>query len=287
MTIYNLSMTEEKLKRWREEGRGTGEGADYLGWLTVHDINSQGNKHRFRESLHGRVCHWFSDAEYEVGMVFNACPYTTELLDQVALDFDETRAIAADAGIEYPRDPVTRVEIVMTTDIVAKVQTAAGVVKMPRSVKKPSAFGNFNDIEHAEIERRYWTARGWQWKFASNDPRVLPPALLTNVKLLEPHRFMHEDAHPYDGFIEDNAREMLRALMTKRVSQTLGEFCTALDAHRGLDAGRALKLAYYLISRHELRADLSGLRLDRQDILDIRSRTVEWHQSGQAERGAA
>jgi len=280
-------MTKEKLQRWREEGRGTGEGANYKGWLTVHDINSQGNKHRFRESIHGRVCHWFSDVEWEVGMVFNASPYATELLDQVALDFDETRAIAADAGIDYPKDPVTREEIVMTTDIVATIQTGAAPVKLPRSVKKPSAFGSFNDIEHAEIERRYWAARGWQWKFASNDPRVLPPALLTNVKLLEPHRFMHEDAHPYEGFIEDNAREMLHALMAKRATQTLGEFCSGIDAHRGLDSGRALKLAYYLIGRHELRADLCGLRLDRQDVLDIRGRTVAWHQANQGERGAA
>ncbi len=287
MTVHNTSTTEEKLQRWHEEGRGTGQGADYKGWLTVHDINSRGNKHRFRESLHGRVCHWFSDVEWEVGLVFNASPDTEELLDQVMLDLDETRAIAADLGIEYPRDPVTRVEVVMTTDIVATLRTGNGPMKMPRSIKLPSAFGSFNDIEHAEIERRYWANRGWQWKFASNDPRVLPSALLTNLKLIEPHRFMHEDAHPYDGFIEDNAREMLRALMAKRVAQTLDDFCSGIDAQRGLEEGRALKLAYYLISRHELRADLCGPRLDRQDILDIRQRTLEWHQNNQADRGAA
>src|SRR5262249_42710756 len=43
-------------------GRGRGEAADYLPWLTVQEVHSKGTSHRFTSPF-GRTHHLFSDLE--------------------------------------------------------------------------------------------------------------------------------------------------------------------------------------------------------------------------------
>ncbi len=42
----NYKITETKIKRWIEDGRGRVRGKDYKPWLTVRDVQSAGKSHR-------------------------------------------------------------------------------------------------------------------------------------------------------------------------------------------------------------------------------------------------
>jgi hypothetical protein len=77
------------------------------------------------------------------------------------LSIGSTRLIAAEMGVRHPRDPHTRVDIVMTTDLVVKF---IGGVLRPIACKALEDLGNRRTRDKLEIERRYWKLLGHDWK---------------------------------------------------------------------------------------------------------------------------
>ena len=280
-------MTEDLRAKWTAEGRGTGSGASYKTWLKTTDVNSRGNRHRKRERIHARICNWMSDVEYDIAKAYQCSAYVTELLDQFPLPLDLTRRVARELAVDHPRDPTTGVDINITTDIVLKVIGQKGEVVAPRSVKPEKDLVVFNQLEHAEIERRAWLEMGGELKFASNSPECLSPALLANANELELHAWMHQDIQPYQGYMEDMSAHLLRAIVSARHSKPLLQQCLDVDHQTGQPEGSTLKVAYHLIGRHEIRVDLAGAPMREQNILDIQSLTLAWHNDTGALRGAA
>ena len=74
-----------------------------------------------------------------------------DIREQFPLYRDLTRVVAAEMEIRHPRDPHSRVDIVMTTDLLL---TCADRTVTAVSCKSSSDFGA-RTLEKLEIERRY------------------------------------------------------------------------------------------------------------------------------------
>lgn len=177
------------MARWIAAGRGTGTGASWNPWLHPGDVPQyQSNLERFICSGTGRVAVHFSTFECDVRACYEYARGYRGCDEQFPLDRERTRAIARRLGIDHPRDPNSRIDIVITTDLVVHLERPDGQrIRLPRSCKTTADIAIFNHAEHAEIERRYWEEEGEQWKLVLDTQ--LSRTSIENIHLLRPHRF--------------------------------------------------------------------------------------------------
>lgn len=273
MRIYPL--TEAKRARWEKEGRGTGEDADYLSWLRYEDVASKGDKHRLLEGDYGRLCALFSNVERRLFLYLDASFAVKGLYDQVKLDLAKTRQIAADLGIQHPRDPQSGVDITMTTDLRAKVLTDTGPVWMPFSCKYFADVGDFNSAEHMQIERVYWQQEGETLRVVTDNSHCIPDVVNQNLEQLHPHRLLHRELLAGGLTLEERTAITLRAVLAASKSQPLNEFAIQMAVHYGLSTADWMAQIYYLVYLRLLRADLFSGDLRQQDVLGIARATQQ------------
>ena len=269
--------SEEKFDRWTKEGRGTGTKADYLSWLTEADLPARfGHKTRYICAVTGRRGIAFSTTESRARLYYEAVAGVEDIREQFPLDREITRSIAKELGIDHPRDPASKVDIVMTTDLVISYRMPNGdLVEMPRSCKMDNKLDDFNQAEHAEIERRYWLLKKSNWRFVTNSERCMPPQLIANLTLLLQWRFPPEAAvQPFAGHFDGLCERLVSAVLSYRGAATLAAFGSQYQADCGLGPGEAVSALLHLIFRHRLRADLAGSPLMDQRVTDIGAATL-------------
>jgi len=147
---------EQRLARFKKEGRGEGHGIDYKPWLTIQDVPSKGRSSRIPSSKTPREHHLLSDNERGIFLLLDWSDNVVDVREQFPLDRDITRRIAKEMGVAHPMDPRTRTDIVMTTDFLVDKRVGNKIIEIARSVKSKTDLDDPRTIEKQEIERRYW-----------------------------------------------------------------------------------------------------------------------------------
>ncbi|GIO69980.1 TnsA endonuclease N-terminal domain-containing protein [Paenibacillus cookii] len=132
MAKRKRQFTEAKIERMIQEGRGQGSGKDYLPWLTIQDVPSEGRATRGVGWTTGRRHQLLSDIERDYFYLLDYCDDVTDIREQFPLlPLEETQMIAEKIGVEHPKDPKTGIPVVMTTDflITYRDKTLARTVK--------------------------------------------------------------------------------------------------------------------------------------------------------------
>ena len=250
MARSRYEFDEAKIAKRLKEGRGAGAGVTYLPWLTVQDVPSKGRSHRFVGRVTGRKHHLLSDLELRALLIYDWSDAVTDIREQFPLDRDDTRRIASTMGVAHPIDGRSKVDLVMTTDIVIDFATPEGVVTVARAVKPSSELEKARTLEKLEIERRYWAERGIDWGIVTE--RELPEGLCRNLGRLAGYRSIDEGAFP--GIVDRIDREHSAWTHT-----SLREFCTAMDARFALETGRTLEIVLHLLATKVWGADLNEM----------------------------
>jgi len=163
-------ITEADVARWISQGFGQGEGRGYKPWFTVRDVPSRGRSHRPPCFKSARELHLLSDREMAFFLYAQFSPLVAGISEQIALlPRESTEQIADALGVRHPRYFGSRVNQVMTTDFLLKLRTEIhGYRYIAISVKPSDALlptdKNRRTLELQEIERRYWVARGIEWR---------------------------------------------------------------------------------------------------------------------------
>lgn len=264
MAFRIYPFTEKKLEKWIKEGRGQGLGASYVPWLQEGDVpTAMGAKSRGTCSKSGRRTIVFSDVEHYARHYYEAKAIVIGIEEQFPLDRATTRRIARSLGIVHPRDPRSGVDIVMTTDLVVRyIGPDGSSVRAPRSCKSHSSLGDFNDAEHAEIERRYWAEEGEQWRLLVDGDVGMTPVLKENLDLLFAYRFVPEG--PQAGLFDLQCSEVIFAMESSRHPHSLEDLCRELDSRRGYVNGSSMRAALFLVHKQVLFVDLH-----QQPLLDV------------------
>lgn len=264
--------TELVYERWTKEGRGTGEGAAYKPWLQPGDVPTNvGNMVRFVCAKSGRSGVSFSMGEDDARLYYETKAVVKAIYEQFPLDRERTRRIARQMGVAHPADPHTKVDTVMTTDLVIHGVSADGArLVLPRSFKPESRLHVYNNAEHAEIERRYWAEEGEVWKFLTDSQACTPAVLRENLYLLKPFRFELED-QPWEGYWPWLLENVATQTRKHGGSASFDAWCGELDHKLGIREQHSRYALCYLVHRQQIRFDLASAPLQQfpVELLEI------------------
>lgn len=242
--------TEHGIAKRHREGRGQGEGANYVPWFLVREFSSRGYRTVTWSTKFLRKIHLFSMLEWWVFLLLEWNPAVISLKEQLPLDRKITREIAAMQGIKrHPR--VGKVDVVMTTDFLVVVRSPEGDRKLAIAVKWLKDLRNRRVIEKLEIERAYHAAHDTEFKIMTE--RDISRELVKNLdyirQVLRPGSLL--DIPTATVMAADTV--MRPHLGLKTWARTCEDSDKALD----LKPGTAARIARYQIATRTWPVDLT------------------------------
>ncbi|HEX8513683.1 MAG TPA: TnsA endonuclease N-terminal domain-containing protein [Allosphingosinicella sp.] len=186
--------SEEEIARRYAQGRGQGDLADYHPWLDFYDLSSTGLAARLPSAKTGRLHHLMSGIEIGAFLELIHSPGVIDIQEQYALDREDTRAIAAELGIRHPVYPGTKVDVVMTTDLVVLRLEGDVVRRYARAVKPASKLEDLRILEKLEIERRFWALRDEDWAIITDQEQS--QRRRASLEWMHAKEVLHEESEP-------------------------------------------------------------------------------------------
>lgn len=246
------AVTPAKTLRWAAEGRGTGEGAAYKPWLTVHDVPSKGLRARAWSAKMRRIVHLLSRLEYYFFLILEHDPAVLDILEQYALALQKTKAIARRLGIVHPWDRKTGCLVPMSTDFVYLKIVDGRPRRFARNLKYRRDLARQRTIEKITIEQAYWEAeQGVDYGIVTE--REIPRDLIRNLE------WLHDALRPdYLNGLEEVVPKV-EAFLRSRVEAEdtpLADLADQADRKFGLENGSSLAIAKWLLAHQQWRTDL-------------------------------
>lgn len=264
------SRTTASIARKLDEGRGTGHGSAYRPWLTVQEVRSNGYVSRIVGWKTKRQHEFFSNIETDYFYLLEWSKSVIDIREQFPLlPLEETLAIAGECGYEHPKDPKTKVPIVMTTDF--RISGVDGITRREyaRTIKPQEMLSSRRVLEKFEIERRYWNRRGVTWGIVTEND--IPKGLVRNVQWVHCYNDRSAVAH-----VSPNVCEAIAGMVVEflDIGNSLSDAALAADDRLGLAAGTSLSVARHLIATREWHVDMERLIQPAQPlkILNVKSR---------------
>jgi hypothetical protein len=270
--------TEERIERWKREGRGTGTFDTWNPWLHIGDFSSKGKVSRDPVTgPGGRLVHVLSAGERWMYLNYSFRPNVEGLQEQFPLDRDETLALANALNIAHPRDPESRVDIVMTTDLLVTYRVGGHLRQMALSAKPIYQLPSHNVAEHSELERRYWERRGIAWRYVTDSEKCIPSTLKANLELLYINRALDLQAEPlgYEGSLVHVCDVVRRGVLHCTASMGLEDFCVQLNREHRWPPGVAIRAALHLIASAQLSCEFARSYLPRLPVIAIKESSRE------------
>lgn len=245
MAKRNRTTDENTIQKRIRRKKGEGRGANYLPWLTVQDVPSQGLATRIRGHKTKRIHHLLSKLETDFFCLMEMSPQVIDIREQYPLlPLEETQTIANICGIRHPTDPKKQRSIVMTTDFLITCLWQGKQVEIARTLKYSQDLASKRTLEKLEIERRYWQSRQIDWGIVTE--KELSPILVQNCRLLRDYLEL-----PEEGLGEQETKMILEVLMQKIECNKhipLRQVALECDCGLGLAKGTSLAMAYHLIA---------------------------------------
>lgn len=251
MAKRRFEMTEKKITRFVREGRGTGDGIDYKGWLTVHDLSSLGRSTRMLGRHNRRVHHLFSDIERGAFLEHDWRDDVIDIKEQFPLDRGATRVIAASMGVRHPRVPGGGIEVVMSTDLLVSFKDGT---HLALACKSKDDLAKPRTCEKLEIERRYWNLLGTRWGIWTESSTTR----IRTENLAYLHEYVDADEQHWlaPGYWVGRAAAFLALLARSDPDRPFAVFAAAFDGIEGFGPGDAVATMRYLACRKAIVFDL-------------------------------
>lgn len=142
---------------------------------------SRGRAHRVFGHTCQRTHHLLSDLELAVFLILEWRESTIDIREQFPLRFEETQALAVDAGIKHPQ--VQGIDQIMSSDFL--VNTAdPKCSKFALQAKYAKDLNDPRTVEKLELERRYWQSKDVPWQIVTE--QEIPPVVFQNINWLYP-----------------------------------------------------------------------------------------------------
>lgn len=157
----------------------------YKPFFYIRDIPSDGRSTALEGFKIPRTHHYFSDVEYHYHLLAEYSDLVLEIREQYALlPSEETRHIAAQLGINHPIYSATRVQRVLTSDLVLSVKKHDEIVLVVLCCKVASDVDPSNPdaartLEKVLLEKVYWEARNAEWRLVTD--KMLPENKVHNL----------------------------------------------------------------------------------------------------------
>lgn len=254
MGKYKYQWNEQKLKKFKKEGRGIGQGVDYTPWLKVQDVPSIGRSSKSPGWKSKRIHHFLSDHEMRYFYLLEWSDYVIDIREQYPLlDIEDALDIAKNMGIKYPIDKESGTPYILTTDFMVTVDYGGKVFDIARTIKPSIELSKKRVLEKFEIERRYWTKRGVDWGIVTE--KEISKIMAANIEWIY-------TAYYLEPTFELDLSDLLIIASNLKINlsnteESITNVTTKLDKEMNLDAGTSLYLFKHLVSRKEILMDMS------------------------------
>ena len=224
----------------------------YRPYITVRKVNTIGRRHWGFCPIQHREEHLLSDGEFRIKTKLIWQPGTFKVLEQYALDINETLDIAVDKNYIHPRNWKTCEAYVMTTDFVVhryrknkptEVEIIAYTFKYWNQIYKTLPDGTvvnkrMRTWQKFAIEEEYWRRRGVTYRVVTE--RDATKEEFWNIRLAEQARDIEVSRDEILIFIE-HFIESWQNRFRARLEQHLETVASAL----GISFVRAKQLFFY------------------------------------------
>lgn len=255
MAKHRYGFDEAKIARFYKEGRGDGHGKDYQPWLTIQDVPSLGRVTRVHSFKTDRAHHCLSDLETGLFHLLDWSECVSDIREQFPLNRDITREIARQMGIEHPRDPHSRADLVMTTDFLVDVRRATQVGSLPYSVKPASELEDSRTLDKLELERRYWALKKIPWFLVTD--RDLPERRILNLEWLHEMRSLDQLQVNHPDYWKDRCHRFIGELSRAR-GGLIQDLFLHLELRCGFAVGEPLTVLRHLAANKQIGLDLDA-----------------------------
>jgi hypothetical protein len=145
LDLYIPPKTLKRFNAWKSDIRQNG----YRSYLTVRQVNKVGRRHWLFCQKQRRQAHLLSDGELRMYTKLLWQPGCIKVMEQFALDIDETLDIAVAANLIHPRNWQTYEAYVMTTDFVVQQHDVANPSKIVTIAYTFKYFGQIYEVNAA------------------------------------------------------------------------------------------------------------------------------------------
>lgn len=274
MAKRKRAFTKRTYERWLKQGRGTGEGINYKPWLRIQDVASFGLCHRimsvwttFRET------YLMSNLERDWFFCFDWMLRVVDLQEQYPLRLEDTLDIAAECGVDHPREYRTkeRHPIVLTTDLLLTIVTKNGTtVLQPVTVKYANQLANLRTLEKFEIENRYYRRRGLELMIATEQD--LRFEMARNIELIRGRVNISDRVPLAPGQILTIAETLTDRVLNEDLP--LRVITSESDRQYNLAKGSCLAIVYHLLANRYWKINMLE-RINPGYRLILRGQSIE------------
>lgn len=270
MAKRNRQFTDEKYEKWLKEKRGQGRGKEYKPWLTIQDVPSSGMEIRLKGTKIERQYDFFSNHEKNYYFILEFADHVEDIQEQYPLLFrEETIAIAEELGISHPKDPISKDNIVITTDFLITIKENNQLKQLARTVKPSDKLDDKRVIEKFEIERVYWERKGIDWKIITEKEINQPLAL--NLE----HLRVFKEINNSIGLEQINSYQLdvllieLQSRLINNKNKTIRTALHEFDEQFSLNIGTSITMFKHLVYTKKISMDLRyKLDLDQYQKLE-------------------
>lgn len=258
MVTAKRQWTQAKLERYQKEGRGQGTGQNYVPWIKIQDLSSQGRSHRIPGWKTGRIHHLLSDQEKRTFYLFEWSDAVIDIREQYPLlDLDLAMSIADEMNIKYPEDPEHNIPYVLTTDFMITIERDGQPVQIARTVKSTRDLEKKRTVEKLELERRYYLAQNIDWGIITE--KGIARVFASNVEWV--HANYHLESTANADLVELRRIAITLKEKLSRDNTTITKITAALDKEMNLETGTALSLFKHLVARKKVIVDMFNSKI--------------------------
>lgn len=267
MAKRNRTTTTQKIVQRLDQGRGRGEGVNYVPWLKIQDVPSDGRVSREKGWKTGRLHHFMSTLELMYFYLAEWSPIVLDIREQYPLlPLERTMEIAQELGLNHSKDPLSKEPIVMTTDFLLTVKVGTDRQLWARTIKPVDRLGK-TEIDKFRIEHQFYQEQGIDWGVVTDED--IPMVLARNIEFI--YDFYHlSDIPNLDAqLVSFIAPKLLQAIQNS--SSSLSKECLHQDQLLGFYPGTCLSIVKHMLATRKWTTDMKteDLQFSRQLRLEL------------------
>jgi hypothetical protein len=261
MAKRQIVLDQKAIDERVRKGDGQGHGGQYDPWIKVYGVSLDSHKYREIGWKTGREHHLFSSLEFDVFCILDWSSTVLDIREQFPLlPISDTLSIAAQMRISHPNVQYKRGSpykyIVMTTDLLIDIQTDTGVRQVALDIKPSGELDKRRTLEKLELARRYWAARGIEWRIITQHD--YNHVIAKNLKeKLRAHRSPTGKIRLPENELDELGYNFTEIVRTGDMS--LSKAARTFEQQNSLDPGSGITLAWHLIATKKWIVDLSVL----------------------------